>query len=116
MLPWLLLSVEIAPGATNNLVAGNTVGTDVYGTFAMPNFRGVYILGDQNTVGGTTGGARNLVSGNSGYGIEILGTYNQVAGFWHAHRRLRHPKRPGPGKRPRFNPVYDDVSLSLVAV
>jgi hypothetical protein len=72
--------VEISPGATNNLVVGNYVGTDATGTSALPNFRGIYILGDQNTVGGTTAADRNVVSGNGGYGIEILGKFDAVTG------------------------------------
>jgi titin len=72
--------VEISVSGSNNVVAGNYIGTNSAGSAALPNFRGVYVLGDRNTVGGTTDQARNVISGNSGYGIEILGRYNLVAG------------------------------------
>ena len=72
--------VTMSVSASNNGVAGNYIGTNAAGLGALPNFRGVYVLGDGNTVGGMTDPARNVVSGNSGYGIEILGRSNLVAG------------------------------------
>ena len=60
--------------ASANLVAGNRIGTDVTGTTALANHRyGVYILdsGSGNTIGGTSAGARNIISGNSTNGILI---------------------------------------------
>ena len=68
--------MEIAePGTSQNLVQGNYIGTDVTGTVALGNgFNGIVIgAGAQsNTVGGTTAGARNVISGNGDLGIEIL--------------------------------------------
>jgi titin len=61
-------------GSDGNVVAGNKIGTDVTGTVALGN----YYFGVQfweaagNTVGGTTAGARNLVSGNLD-GVAISG-------------------------------------------
>src|SRR5262249_28640787 len=60
---------------SNNVVQGNYVGTDVSGTQALGNQTGVVIrqgAGD-NVIGGTAAGAGNLVSGNLGDGIQILG-------------------------------------------
>jgi titin len=71
--------VELTATATNNLVAGNYIGTDVTGSASLPNGRGVYVLGDSNTIGGTTAQTRNI-SGNTFYGIEIQGRYNLVEG------------------------------------
>jgi hypothetical protein len=56
-----------SPSATGNLVAGNFVGTNAAGTAALSNsFQGVFLSSANNTVGGTTVGARNVVSGNNG--------------------------------------------------
>lgn len=75
--------VEMFSNADNNLVAGNYVGTDITGTFAIGN-QGVGVGADTNsngnTIGGTTAGARNLISGN-GAGLGIFGvTGTQVEG------------------------------------
>jgi hypothetical protein len=71
--------------ATGNVVQGNFIGTDARGKSAIGNHFGVVIGGDStgNTVGGTSAGARNIISGNSGMGILINGagtTSNVVAG------------------------------------
>ena len=58
---------------TGNLVQGNFIGTDVTGTAALGNhFAGVDIRADDNTIGGTTAGARNVISGNFEDGVLIL--------------------------------------------
>ncbi len=59
--------------ATGNLVKGNYIGTDVTGAVDLGNSAdGVFISGaPNNTVGGTTAGARNIISGNSQYGVDI---------------------------------------------
>jgi uncharacterized repeat protein (TIGR01451 family) len=58
----------------NSLVAGNLIGTDITGTIAIPNTSdGVKIgsvIGD--TIGGTSAGARNIISGNKSHGIFIF--------------------------------------------
>ncbi|NIV29342.1 MAG: hypothetical protein GWN58_07485, partial [Anaerolineae bacterium] len=63
-------------GATGNLVLGNYVGTQANGTEALGNsWSGVYISdAPNNTIGGTTAGARNILSGNSVYGVSIKGS------------------------------------------
>jgi CSLREA domain-containing protein len=71
--------------ATMNQVQGNLVGTDVTGTAALGStFDGVFIeRASNNTIGGTTAGARNIISGNGRDGVEILNagaTMNQVQG------------------------------------
>jgi Tol biopolymer transport system component len=53
-------------------VQGNLIGTDVSGTVALGNLRhGVLLGGSDNTIGGTTDGARNIISGNGRNGVEI---------------------------------------------
>ena len=69
--------VRITGAATErNTVAGNFIGTNASGTAALSNgFIGVLIIGgaSNNTVGGTTAGARNIISGNGSNGVEING-------------------------------------------
>src|SRR5262249_53597692 len=55
-------------GTSANLVVGNRIGTNAAGTAAVANGGdGIDIVGGAtiNTVGGTTAGARNLISGNN---------------------------------------------------
>jgi CSLREA domain-containing protein len=62
-------------GATGNQVLGNYIGTDVTGTADLGNFGdGVFINGANNTIGGTTTGARNIISGNGNHGLEFNGS------------------------------------------
>jgi parallel beta-helix repeat protein len=65
--------------APNNLVVGNKVGTNQSGTNAVPNATGIDIEGAQTTVGGTTSGAGNLISGNN-VGIGLRSESNLIAG------------------------------------
>src|SRR5262249_25596731 len=61
-------------GTASNVVQGNLIGTDKDGVNALGNaLAGVALqLGTtNNTIGGTTAPARNIVSGNSLSGIEI---------------------------------------------
>jgi hypothetical protein len=81
--------IHIEP-ANNNTIIGNFIGTDATGKTGLSapsTFRsGVFIFAsNNNTVGGTTASARNIISGNSGgigNGVEVsgLGTGNQVLG------------------------------------
>jgi hypothetical protein len=71
-------------GGSSNVVAGNYLGTEATGRSAMGNTTGVS-LDDApgNTIGGTAAGARNLISGNSGTGVQVFGaaaTGNIIAG------------------------------------
>ncbi len=69
-------------GATGNVVAENLIGTDITGTTAfdgsgnpLGNANGVEIDAGatDNTIGGTTAGSGNVISGN-GNGVEITGS------------------------------------------
>lgn len=65
-------------GSDYNVVAGNRIGTDASGTQAIPNDSGgVYVLGAFNRIGGAEPGDRNLVSGNAGNGITIVGAFSR---------------------------------------
>ncbi len=73
------------PGSTGNRVEGNYIGTDVTGNAALGNGSGVFIGAgsSNNTIGGASAAARNIISGNRGNGIDITGvgtTGNVVAG------------------------------------
>jgi hypothetical protein len=64
----------------NNLIQGNFIGTDVTGSSSVPNgylsfnyVGGVVFLADSNTLGGTTPGAGNVISGNGSDGVDIVG-------------------------------------------
>jgi len=73
-------------GTLENQVLGNYIGTDVSGTVSLANAQcGVFIQNEatDNTIGGDTPGALNLISGNGRVGvwIEDVGTSeNQVLG------------------------------------
>ena len=60
-------------GTTGNLVLGNLVGTSVNGVAALPNLVGIDLFSGAtgNTIGGTTSKARNVISGNSGAGVDL---------------------------------------------
>ncbi|HLQ47243.1 MAG TPA: Calx-beta domain-containing protein, partial [Planctomycetaceae bacterium] len=69
--------------SNGNAISGNFIGTDVSGTLAAANgSAGVSMNGAQgNIVGCTVAGERNIVSGNTGEGVEILGgSFNFVQG------------------------------------
>ena len=71
-------------GASGTVVEGDYSGTNAAGTAALGNANGVLIapLGSGNTIGGTTAGAGNVLSGNGGYGVAIAdpGSGNVVEG------------------------------------
>lgn len=72
-------------GATGNKVQGNFIGTNRAGTAALGNSRSGVFISDSssNTVGGTSPGAGNVISGNTQHGVHLLGiggTGNTVQG------------------------------------
>jgi hypothetical protein len=59
----------------NNKIENCYIGTDVAGTAALPNRDGVSVSNvSNNTVGGTTAAARNVISGNTRNGVEVTGS------------------------------------------
>ncbi len=74
------------PGTCANLVAGNWIGLNAAGTAALPNgWAGVQLFGGacRNRIGGTTPGARNIISGNSFQGVVVNGAAtveNEISG------------------------------------
>jgi Concanavalin A-like lectin/glucanases superfamily/FG-GAP-like repeat len=71
--------------ATGNLIEANDIGTDPSGSQAIPNGYGIEILNgaSNNTIGGTTAAAGNLIAYSTGPGVDVLGddtTGNQISG------------------------------------
>jgi uncharacterized repeat protein (TIGR01451 family)/CSLREA domain-containing protein len=75
-------ALEVSSGSNNNVIAGNFFGTNVTGTEALPNAFGIVVIGTNNTIGGSTPAARNVISGNSSVGLSLSGVSsgNQVKG------------------------------------
>jgi len=62
-----------------NTIGGNYIGTDINGTFALPNGGNGVSISDgyaatHNLIGGETPGERNLISGNGHHGVEVSGS------------------------------------------
>jgi hypothetical protein len=75
--------ISIGGTLSGSLVQGNFIGTDVTGTVAVANVSdGVLInFGSaNNTIGGTTAAARNVISGNGGNGVRSDYHPNTVQG------------------------------------
>jgi titin len=65
----------VLAGGSYNLVEGNYIGTDITGTTSLGGQTGIIIAGAYNTIGGTTAAARNVISGNNGFGIQSNGGF-----------------------------------------
>ena len=66
--------IFVAGRSTGDLIAGNYIGADVFGTSSLPNAGGgIYLQGFGDTIGGASSGARNIISGNQSFGLFISG-------------------------------------------
>jgi hypothetical protein len=64
-----------------NTIQGNYIGVDATGLMKLANTNwGMYIDGAENVIGGLTDAARNVVSGNGGRGIHVMGSNQLVQG------------------------------------
>ena len=63
-----------------NSVKSNDIGFWPGNPSHLPNGYGIYMVGTNNHIGGTSVGDRNVISGNSYDGIELDGTYIPVSG------------------------------------
>lgn len=64
-----------------NKIVGNHIGTNPDGSASVLNARGIVLVSSDNIIGGTTARERNIISGNSEWGMEILGgTGNIIQG------------------------------------
>jgi len=68
------IGVSIDSASHDTLITGNRIGTNATGTAALGNGIGLSINGFANTIGGTAAGAGNLISGNSGDGVDVYGS------------------------------------------
>jgi protocatechuate 3,4-dioxygenase beta subunit len=70
--------------AIGNFVQGNFIGTNAAGTGAIPNVQSGVEIGPfgnpstNNTVGGSTAGAGNVISGNTSHGVSINSSANNI--------------------------------------
>ncbi|MBI3415922.1 MAG: immunoglobulin domain-containing protein, partial [Verrucomicrobia bacterium] len=70
-------------GASNNIMQGNFIGTDVTGTNALGNVsHGIYVeLANRNTIGGVAASEANTIAFNLQAGVDVLsGTSNRLRG------------------------------------
>jgi CSLREA domain-containing protein len=63
-------------GTRANQVRGNFIGTDVNGTSALPNVDGIWLGAGavNNGIGGLVPRARNIISGNTVFGVSVNGS------------------------------------------
>ena len=81
-------------GATGNLVQGNFIGTDATGTVALGNGFGdgveidatYYGPSTDNTIGGTSANAGNLITDNGGPGVAVSWRHSSVGNQITANR------------------------------
>ena len=59
--------------ATTTLVQGNLLSTDWTGTVAVGNLHGITVETANNTIGGTTPAARNIIAASNNGGIVLSG-------------------------------------------
>ncbi len=73
----------VVGGSGSHTIEGNFIGTDATGTMALGNNIGIRVQSPNNTIGGTTAAARNVISGNAASGLVIAtvgATGNHVQG------------------------------------
>jgi titin len=65
--------IFLSTNSTRNIISGNFIGVDAAGTAGLGNsYNGISIAGtSSNTIGGEVAGARNVISGNGLYGVEL---------------------------------------------
>ena len=85
-------------GAGGNDIVGNYIGTDVSGLVARPNgAHGVLVSSAGNNIGGAHVRGRNLLSGNTGSGVMLETSNNQVQGNYIGTDVVRDPGAAQPG-------------------
>jgi hypothetical protein len=73
------IGIFLNQGATDNLIAGNFIGTDVTGDNALGNSVGVDLRDSNNTVGGNTVALRNVIAGGPGASSGIVVAVSSTA-------------------------------------
>lgn len=76
--------VNFDTGAESNILRGNYIGLNAAGNSPLGNSNGIIInVARFNLIGGTQAGEGNIISGNTGYGVYLIGTNtnsNEVLG------------------------------------
>jgi hypothetical protein len=69
-------------GTEDNIISGNFIGTDLTGSYAIPNGRGVNVdtFAENNLVGGDTPAESNVISGNLTDGVGLGSQNNRLTG------------------------------------
>ncbi len=67
-------------GGGGNVIQGNNIGVDATGDAARPNFNGILVQSNNNTIGGSAPADRNIISGNSKNGLLANSNFNIVKG------------------------------------
>ncbi len=76
-------SYGLVVASNGNTIETSFIGTNAFGTLAVPNLNGMLVSGNNNTIGGEAGAAGvvgNLISGNAEAGLQITGASNIVRG------------------------------------
>ncbi len=73
--PGIFVLAQSPGAAAGNVIQGNVVGTNPAGTAAIPNGAGGVVVqgGSDTTIGGGSPAQGNLVSGNTGPGVDLRG-------------------------------------------
>src|SRR5262249_35156420 len=73
--------IQVDSNAVGTVIRRNLVGTNIFGTAAIPNTSaGMQIYGPGTVIGGTAIGVGNYVSGNAGDGIRLQTDHAVVQG------------------------------------
>ena len=71
----------IRMAGSSSLIEGNLIGTDVTGMVAIGNEEGITSTASNSTIGGMVAAARNIISGNFNFGVDMgEGSGNVVEG------------------------------------
>jgi hypothetical protein len=68
----------VISSATNLVVKGNRIGTNINGTGAVANGTGISTVVAGAQIGGSVAGERNIISGNTGAGITATNAFGPV--------------------------------------
>lgn len=72
-------AIRLSGGPGGALIVGCHLGVDPTGTVALPNRFGVVSNGGSNNqIGGTSPSFRNIISGNTSWGISMVGTEDTI--------------------------------------
>ena len=76
--------IALSTATANSKVEGNFIGTDASGIDDLGNGAGGVCIastaGNNNSIGGTSPAARNLISGNETWGVQVYSNANTVQG------------------------------------